>query len=697
MEYINDEGEIINDTKKVLSHWQNEYQKLFSFDGHTAPPLSENNVHISEELPGLNHDIEFEEVKKVIIKAKNGKAMGIDNLPNEIFKNVNSMKLLLCFFKRIFQFEKTPTIWSVGIIKPIPKTSLVDPRVPLQYRGITLLSTLYKLFASVLNNRISQVCETHGLYADEQNGFRPGRACIDHIFVTTSIIRNRKNKKLPTFACFVDLEKAFDRIDRNILFNKLHNLGFRGKILNCLKNIYSDCKCTVNVNGMLTETFSSHYGVRQGDTLSPTLFNIFINDLISDIKNGSAGVKCGDNLVHCLLYADDLVMFSETENDLQTMLNILYSWCSKWCMKANIDKTKVIHFRGKNTPQTDFNFSLGNSMIDIVDTYKYLGILLHYTLNYEITADVLSKSAGRALSAICSKFRIIKGLGIQTYTKMFHSGVAPILDYCAGVWGKGNLSKLDTIQNRAQRFFLGVHRFAPNLAVNGDFGWMSCVLRRHVEIVRLWNRLVDMNENRLTFRIFIWDKENCKKNWSGEVKHLLIKCNCETNFNSMSKVNINYVRNIMFEIEKTKWNNDLNCISKLRTYCTFKNTFETEPYLSNVFDRHHRSALAALRSGILPLKVETGRYQNIPVNLRLCVLCESNDIESESHFLFVCSKYHSLRERFFNVVSGLSQNFFNVNESEKFKILMSANIVKYTAEFIWNCFNIRQKTLYNLM
>ena len=124
----------------------------------------------------------------------------------------------------------------------------------------------------------------------EQNGFRKGRACIDHIYALTSIIRNRKAKRKPTFACFVDFAKEFDCVDRKLLYCKLRHMGFNGNILKCIKAIYRQSKCVVSVNGHLTNCFPSNYGVRQGDTLSPTLFGLFINDLVSDICDNTIGI-----------------------------------------------------------------------------------------------------------------------------------------------------------------------------------------------------------------------------------------------------------------------------------------------------------------------------------------------------------------------------------------------------------------------
>jgi hypothetical protein len=374
------------------------------------------------------------------------------------------------------------------------------------------LSTVYKLFTSILNNRIQSTAEEHSLFNDSQNGFRQKRSCEDHLFSLTSIIRNRKRDKLDTFVTFVDFEKAFDRVDRKLLFYKLHSLGFGGKILKTLKSLYGNCKVCLNVNGYLSPSFASKFGVKQGDSLSPTLFNLYINDLVDTLDECNMGVKLSNEIhVTSLLYADDLAVISDSEENMQHLLNALDLWCRKWRMVVNIVKTKIVHFRSTTKPRSNFPFMLNQQNVECVDRYKYLGVILDEHLLFNVTASVLANSGSRALASIYTKFDKLKGLGFTTYSKLYHTGVAPILDYCSGIWGFQKFGYLDSVQNKAIRFFLGLHRFAPNLAINGDVGWISTTVRRRVEMIRFWNRIIDMDADRLTRRVFLWDYHNRKR------------------------------------------------------------------------------------------------------------------------------------------------------------------------------------------
>ncbi len=152
-----------------------------------------------------------------------------------------------------------------------------------------------------------------------------------------------------------------------------------------------------------------------------------------------------------------------------------------------------------------------------MDKYKYLGIVLNEHLEYSIVAMILANSAGRALGAIYNKYRLNKGFGYDTYTKLYHSDVVPILDYCSSVWGYCNLDKIDTVQNKALRLFLGVHTFAPNLSINADMEWIPSMICRHTKILRMWNRFVKMKDNRLTKKVFFWDKTFSRFSWCSDI------------------------------------------------------------------------------------------------------------------------------------------------------------------------------------
>ena len=152
------------------------------------------------------------------------------------------------------------------------------------------------------------------------------RSCAEHIFVLTAIIRHRLNYNLPTYVAFIDLEKAFDWVDKTLLFYQLLMNNINGKVYNIIKQMYSVTKACPQLNDIFTEWFDVSCGVKQGDNLSPTLFAYLINTLAICIKGLGKGITMGDDKISILLYADDLVLIGKNENALQAMLLAMNDW-----------------------------------------------------------------------------------------------------------------------------------------------------------------------------------------------------------------------------------------------------------------------------------------------------------------------------------------------------------------------------------
>ncbi len=202
-------------------------------------------------------------------------------------------------------------------------------------------------------------------------------SCSEHIFTLSTILRNRKSQNKSTFLAFLYAEKAFDRIDRDLLLYKLLLNGVKGHIYESIKAIYQESICSINVNNILIEWFDTNCGVKQGDTLSPTIFGIFINDIVDDVKSVNIGINIDGINVCILLYADDIALLSETEEGLQKLLSKVYEWSRKWKIKFNAHKSNILHVRQPQVPRTGYSFKLGYINLSKVEQYKYLGIVIN--------------------------------------------------------------------------------------------------------------------------------------------------------------------------------------------------------------------------------------------------------------------------------------------------------------------------------
>ena len=284
------------------------------------------------------------------------------------------------------------------------------------------------------------------------------------------------------------------------------------------------------MNNRLSQWFVCSSGVKQGDNLSPTLFSIFINDLVEEVNSLGLGVNIGDSTLSLLLYADDIVLLASSETDMQCMLDKVHEWCKRWRVLINTEKSKVMHFRPSRSKRSEFQFKFGDNLLQITDTYKYLGVTFHDLKDFRDNANRLSEAGGRALGGVISKIHHLKDFGIKTFEKLFTSFVVPVLDYSSSIWGYKDFACLNQIQNKAIRYFLGVHKFAPTLAINGEVGWVNSKERRWCNMIRYWNKLLSMDDTRICKRVFNWDYEKCMNNWSSEVKNIMSVIGLESNF-----------------------------------------------------------------------------------------------------------------------------------------------------------------------
>ncbi len=197
------------------------------------------------------------------------------------------------------------------------------------------------------------------------------------------------------------------------------------------------------------------------------------------------GVEVDDLMVALLLYADDLAILAESEQDLQDMLNVLHEWTQEFDMSVNIDKTKVVHFRkGPCIPCTEAVYTLGDVMVQMVDRYRYLGLVLTQFMDLNLTVRYVAQVAQRALGVLAAKSKSQGGLPFRVFTKLCDSLVQPILNYGAAIWGHKSFSAIQAVQNRALRYYLGVGRRTPNVAVQGDMGWPCNEQKRWICVSR---------------------------------------------------------------------------------------------------------------------------------------------------------------------------------------------------------------------
>ena len=330
---------------------------------------------------------------------------------------------------------------------------------PNNYRGISHIDCSAKIFTRLLSDRMQQFVDSKLIIGEEQAGFRPKHSCMDQVFVLFNIINWYVTKGKKLFVTFVDYEKAFDRVNRMYLWQKLLASGVKGKILKVVENLYQKTKACVRVNGTTSQYFGCMMGVRQGDTLSTLLFTIFLNDIKDFINNYTRGLSqiasseklCESELfksLFVLLYADDTPLLSETENDMQLMINATADYCKKFDMIINVGKTEYMIF-SKGKIRKLSTLYINQTKLERVDSFCYLGIISKYNNTFQLSIQHNIDKARKALFKLdgtISKCQM--PIALQLY--LFDCLIKPILLYGCEIWGMENF---ETIEDFLSQFF----------------------------------------------------------------------------------------------------------------------------------------------------------------------------------------------------------------------------------------------------
>ena len=340
----------------------------------------------------LDSPITENEIKEALHSLKSNKACGPDQITNEMLKFGAHYLItpLRKLFNSVFTSELYPKNWSTSYISALHKNG---PKTdPGNYRGISVTSCVGKLYSSILNSRLTTFLDQNRILHDNQSGFRKKRRTAYNLFILkTAINKYVSSMKKTLYLCFVDFSKAFDRVWRDGLLIKLLNHGIGGKFYSSVKQMYHNTISAVKMNNQITSTFKTEIGVKQGDNLSPTLFNIYLNDLQFP-EDSCKPIKLSSIPISHLLWADDLLILSETPEGLQKCLDILHAYCIEWKLNINIQKSNVmIVGKGKQTDNSKFH--IGDQNLINCNEYKYLGCILNSNGNFTAAKKDLSLKA----------------------------------------------------------------------------------------------------------------------------------------------------------------------------------------------------------------------------------------------------------------------------------------------------------------
>ncbi|KAK3543983.1 hypothetical protein QTP70_032745, partial [Hemibagrus guttatus] len=357
-------GELLASTGDIVGRWKEYFEDLLN--PTDTPSVEEPEAEDSE----VDSFITQAEVTEVVQQLLGGKAPGVDEIRPEYLKSLDVVGLswLTRLCNIAWRSGTVPLDWATGVLVPLFKKG--DRRVCSNYRGITLLSLPGKVYSRVLQRRVRPVLEGSWEFAQ------------------------------PVHMCFVDLEKAFDRVSCGILWEVLWEYGVRGALLRAVRSLYNRSRSLVRIASCKSDLFPVHVGLQQGCPLSPVLFIVFM-DRISRRSQGLEGVRFGDHRISSLIFADYIVLLAPSSLDLQHALGCFAAECEAAGMRVNTSKSEAMVLDLKKVACT---LQVGGEVLPQVEEFKYLGVL--FTSEGRMDREI-DRRIGAAGSVMRSMYRSV--------------------------------------------------------------------------------------------------------------------------------------------------------------------------------------------------------------------------------------------------------------------------------------------------
>ena len=429
-------------------------------------PKPGTGVDVNSNPAGfLDKDITENEVKEIVKELKAGKACGHDGVSNEALKNAPNSFIhnLTTLFNRVKNQSKVPNSWLRGKVTLVHKKGARSDVG--NYRPITVLTAFNAVYSKIMNSRLTEVVERHRLLGEVQHGFRKGRSGADASFVLyTTLLKSKAKKKKPHLA-FLDLQKAYDSIDRDILWKKMRALGFGGKFLQSLQSMYQGDYVTSDVNGTTTSAVFLGRGLRQGCSLSPLLFALYVVNMSRELVASNLGIELHRIIVSCIFFADDIILLSNTVEGLLELQAIVQHHCNDLNMKLSIKKSKIMSYCERDWEVRDGDEVLG--CLEQVMEYKYLGVTTNLcpgkaNKSMQTRALTLAKSYKSSCLSIARDGPDIVDLAMSLWSNI---GLPSILFGCETVnFSDQAILEISRHQSNIAKFTLGLPSCAPNVS-----------------------------------------------------------------------------------------------------------------------------------------------------------------------------------------------------------------------------------------
>ena len=613
------------------------------FSDQCTPNENNSTLPLFTSLTDIFLSNIFFESNEILLHLRNidpSKSNGPDMITGHMIRLCDDSIVLplKLIFNNILRTSNFPILWKLANVTPVFKKN--DKQLIKNYRPISLLPLLSKVFEKIIFNKLYKHLTDNNLITPNQSGFRPGDSTVNQLLYLVSEIYESFEcpDNLEVRAVFLDISKAFDKVWHPGLIFKLKQNGIRGNLLNFFISYLSDRHQRVGINGSYSEYSKIKSGVPQGSVLGPLLFLIYINDLQNNIKSK---VK---------FYADDTMLYSIVKDptisasDLNHDLDLIQKWAHQWKMEFNPDPlkqaTEIIFSCKRNKPNHPPLYFNG-SVVTSEPEQKHLGLILTPALSFlkHLYEKITKANKNIGIIKYFSKY-----LPFKTLNQMYKTFVRTHLDYCDIIYHQaGKISKdgqvltasmeeVERVQYRGALAVTGTWKGTNRTKLYENLGWESLSDRRKM------NRLIQLYKiiNKLT-PSYLRDKLPPPKHpFQAEPSYTLREYRSKTD---------RFARTFFPDSVK-QWNVVITDFSEMPTLSSFKSHLRAlyRPTLKRVFgiyDPEGIKYIFQLRLGLSPLRSHKFRHNFIDTPSDIC-LCKTGN-ETTEHFLFQCPFYTSKR------------------------------------------------------
>lgn len=524
-----------------MNIWENFYNKVF------PAKLIDHTNYIDARHPYSDQEFSYSEIKRAIQRCKKNKAPGPDAILNEHLQHLPPpwIKYITTLMNMIWSSHRIPTGWPSALLTVIHKKGARDD--PSNYRGIALINNILKILTKLIQRRLYSWAEDIKLIPDEQAGFRRSRSCLDNSFTIFTALQSKIRLEGSVYYCIlVDFSRAFDSVPHHFLWAKLFKLGISGTIIRTVQAIYEKANIQLKINGENSKPFEVTEGVLQGDKLSPTLFIVYIADLIDFLDSkGIQGINIGLNCLRTLLFADDAVFFAGSIKEVKKTLRCLVEYFEANKLKVHTGKTQILVCRssGRIRKKEKDTFQYKDQPIKSVSQYNYPGTIIDNAVRGKFAANEAANKAKVATGTTLSILAKAKADSWQARVKIFNSLVAPTMLYGAEIWGLDYLDLIDKTQTDYYKKILQLPRNTPGYMVRLETGITNLSIATLKQTWRWAVKILKMEDHRWPKRCLynlcnLLQNPECQKrfNWVARFDLLLQELGLQRMFTNLNPV-----------------------------------------------------------------------------------------------------------------------------------------------------------------